>query len=86
MRSPDIAPAYTCGTYHRRGRAGCTSHHTRVDMLGAILKEYVKKVRDNSEGMLKGLEDFVKNETTELQENETTISLLQRYLTEVKEE
>lgn len=86
MSRPDIAPAYTCGTYHKRGRAGCTSHHTRVDMLDAILKEYVKKVRDNSEGMLKKLENSVKNEATELQENETTISLLQRYLTEAKEE
>ena len=24
MSRSDIAPAYTCGTYHRRGRAGCT--------------------------------------------------------------
>jgi len=27
----DMKPAYTCGTYHRRGRSGCTSHHIRVN-------------------------------------------------------
>ncbi len=86
MSRGDMAPAYTCGTYHKRGRKGCTSHHTRVDVLDAILKQYVKKVRDNSEDMLKKLETSVKNESAELKENETTISLLERYLAEAKEE
>ncbi len=86
MSRSDIAPAYTCGTYHKRGRKGCTSHHTRVDMLDAILKQYVKKVRDNSEDMLEKLEASVKSEATELKENETTVSLLERYLAEAKEE
>src|SRR5699024_8281575 len=44
----DLKPAYTCGTYHRRGTAGCTTHHIRVDKLDELVKLYVKKVRDNS--------------------------------------
>lgn len=86
MSRGDMAPAYTCGMYHKRGRAACTSHHTRVDMLDAIMKQYVKKVRDNSSGMIKRLESSIKNEATELQENESTISLLERHLLDAKEE
>ena len=33
MSRSDLKSAYTCGTYHRRGREGCTSHHIRVDKL-----------------------------------------------------
>ncbi|MCM1268656.1 MAG: recombinase family protein [Bacteroidales bacterium] len=86
MSRGDLAPAYTCGTYHKRGLKGCSSHHTRVDMLDAILKEYVKKVRDNSDDMIKQLENAIKNEATEVQENENTISLLERHLRDAKEE
>ncbi len=86
MSRGDMAPAYICGTYHKRGIKGCTSHHTRVDMLDAILKEYVKKVRDNSDDMIKQLEKTIKNEAVEVQENENTISLLERHLHDAKEE
>ena len=62
MSRKDLAPAYTCGTYHSRGLAGCTSHHIRVDFLDTVLKEYIKKVRDNSQYMLHILEEILKHE------------------------
>src|SRR5699024_12668188 len=40
MSRKDLKNAYTCGTYHRRGRSGCTSHHIRVDTLNDSLKSY----------------------------------------------
>lgn len=86
MSRADIALAYTCGTYHKRGLKGCSSHHTRVDMLDAILKQYVRKVRDNSDDMIKQLEVSIKNEATEVQENENTLSILERHLHDAKEE
>ena len=86
MSRGDLAPAYTCGTYHKRGRKGCTSHHTRIDVLDAILKQYVMKVRDNSSDMRKKLETSIKNEATEVEENENTLSLLERQLRDAKEE
>ena len=55
MSRSDLKPAYTCGTYHRRGRAVCTSHHIRADKLDELLKLYVKKVMDNSAQMLEQL-------------------------------
>ena len=63
----DLAQAYTCGTYHKRGRAGCTSHHVRIDFLDTVIKEYIKKVRDNSQSMLNVLNEVLSYEerTTE---------------------
>ena len=58
MSRKDLAEAYTCGTYHVRGLAGCTSHHVRADFLDSVLKEYVARVRDNSAAMLHILEDL----------------------------
>ena len=86
MSRGDIAAAYTCGTYHKRGLKGCSSHHIRMDVLDAILKQYVMKVRDNSNDMLKKLEASVKNEAAEIEENENTLSILERHLHDAKEE
>ena len=55
MSRADLRPAYTCGAYHRRGRAGCTSHHIRVDTLDEVLKTYVGLVRDRCAAMLEAL-------------------------------
>ena len=62
MSRKDLAEAYTCGTYHVRGLAGCTSHHVRADFLDSVLKEYVAKVRDNSTAMLRILEEVLSHE------------------------
>ena len=86
MSRSDIAPAYTCGTYHKRGLKGCSSHHIRVDFLDSIPKEYVKKVRDNSQDMIKELETSIKKESTEVKESENTFSLLESQLSDAKDE
>ena len=57
-----LADAYICGTYHRRGLKGCTTHAVRVDFLDDVLKEYIRKVRDNSASMIEILKDAIKNE------------------------
>ena len=56
------AEAYTCGTYHVRGVAGCTSHHVRADFLDKMLMQYVMRVRDNSASMLRILEEMLNHE------------------------
>ena len=55
MSRPDLKSAYTCGTYHRRGLAGCTSHHIRADKLDEILKLYVRRLMERSASMLERL-------------------------------
>ena len=63
MSRKDLKPAYTCGTYHRRGLKGCTSHHIRVDLLDELLKDYLRKLLDGSQAMIQKLnEDLAKEE------------------------
>lgn len=86
MSRQDLQPAYTCGTYHRRGKVGCTSHHIRVDKLDELLKHYITKVRDNSAEMLKQLEAVIKHQPEREQEIGLTIDSLERQLSESKEQ
>jgi len=77
MSRRDLAPAYTCGAYHSRGLKGCTSHHTRADLLDTLLKSYVQKVRDNSADMLDKLNESLKNEQEAVKETTNTLDMLQ---------
>lgn len=86
MSRPDIAPAYTCGTYHKRGLKGCTSHHIRVDFLDSLIKEYIKKVRDNSKDIIDELKESIKINGIELDENAITLNILTKNLEDSKNE
>lgn len=86
MSRPDLKPAYTCGTYHRRGRKGCTSHHIRVDKLDELLKSYIQIVRDNSTAILERLQDAIKQQPEREQEIGNAIDSLERQLAESKEQ
>ncbi len=80
MSRPDLAPAYTCGTYHRRGTSGCTSHHTRVDELDKALKRYVKRVRDGSQAILAQLNEAISHQEDDQKKVTGTIEALQKQL------
>ena len=86
MSRSDLQPAYTCGTYHRRGRAGCTSHHIRVDKLDELLKIYVQKVMDSSSAMLDRLNADLASETDDIAETEISADNLAKLQDELKEE
>lgn len=84
MSRPDIAPAYVCGTYHRRGKKGCTSHHTRVDMLDMLLKSYISMIKENSADMIRELEKAIKDEPVYIKKNTGTIDRLEAELETAK--
>ena len=86
MSRSDLAPAYTCGTYHRRGLKGCTSHHIRVETLDALVKDYVCKVRDNSSSMLERLNADLEKEQADIAETKRTEENLEALLLEKQEE
>ena len=86
MSRRDLRPAYTCGTYHRRGLSGCTSHHIRVDKLDELLKRYIQKVRDNSSGMLERLNADLAHEQEDVAETERATENLEQVLAEAQEE
>ena len=86
MSRSDLAPAYTCGTYHRRGLKGCTSHHIRVDKLDELLKSYVRKLADSSSAMLVQLNEELKRETEQVAETEQSADNLAEVLADLTEE
>nr|WP_325302117.1 stage V sporulation T C-terminal domain-containing protein [uncultured Dysosmobacter sp.] len=86
MSRSDLKSAYTCGTYHRRGREGCTSHHIRVDKLDELMKLYIQKVMDHSAGMLTQLNEDLSREEEDVAETEQSADNLAQVLTELQEE
>ena len=86
MSRSDLAPAYTCGTYHRRGLKGCTSHHIRVDRLDELLKSYVRKLADSSAAMLTQLNEELKREAEQVAETEQSADNLAEVLADLTEE
>ena len=86
MSRRDLRPAYTCGTYHRRGLSGCTSHHIRVDKLDELLKHYIQKVRSNSSGMLERLNADLAHEQEDVAETERAAENLEQVLAEAQDE
>ena len=86
MSRRDLRPAYTCSSYHKRGLKGCTSHHTRVDLLDDLLKRYVRQVKENSADMLDKLNASLKAESAEVKNNEETAVILQQQLDDAWEE
>ncbi len=86
MSRRDLAPAYTCGTYHRRGTKGCTSHHIRVDRLDDLLKSYVQKLMENSATMIEQLNSDLAKENDSVAETEQSADNLAEVLDELMEE
>ncbi len=86
MSRSNLKSAYTCGTYHRRGRAGCTSHHIRTDKLDELLKSYVRQVMDHSSNMLAQLNEDLAREQEDVHEAEQSADHLAEVLTDLQEE
>lgn len=86
MSRKDLKSAYTCGTYHRRGRAGCTSHHIRADKLDELLKIYVRRVMDHSAEMLRQLNEDLAREQEDVAETEQSADHLAEVLADLQEE
>ena len=86
MSRNDLKTAYTCGTYHRRGLAGCTSHHIRVDKLDELLKKYVRKVKECSAEMLAKLNEDLRREESNVVETEQSADHLAEILEDLREE
>lgn len=86
MSRPDLRDAYRCGTYHRQGLKGCTSHYIRVDVLDKLLKEYLRKVRETSADMIQILQNDIQKQDEDLAEKETAADNMEAVLEELQEE
>ena len=86
MSRSDLADAYRCGSYHRRGVKACTSHHIRADKLDELMKEYVRLVKANSAEMLAGLNADLAKESDDIHETEQSAAHLEAVLADLQEE
>ena len=86
MSRADLKDAYRCGTYHRRGLKACTSHHIRVETLDKILMEYLRKVRETSEQMIRQLNADICKEDDDIDEADRSEENLEEILSELQEE
>ena len=86
MSRRDLSAAYTCGTYHRRGRSGCSSHHIRVDKLDELLKIYVRRVMEHSYAMLEELNAELARQDSDVVETEQSADHLAQVMEELREE
>lgn len=86
MSRRELRPAYLCGTYHRRGRAGCSSHHIRTDKLDELLKSYVRLVMEHSRALLERLNEDLAHEQEDVQETEVSADRLAEVLADLQEE
>lgn len=86
MSRRELRPAYLCGTYHRRGRAGCSSHHIRTDKLDELLKSYVRLVMEHSRALLERLNEDLSHEQEDVEETEVSADRLAEVLRDLQEE
>ena len=86
MSRKDLKSAYTCGTYHRRGLKGCTSHHICVEKLDELLKIYVEKLMENSAAMIEELNRDLAKENDNIAETEQSADHLAEILDDLVEE
>lgn len=86
MSRRELRPAYLCGTYHRRGRSGCSSHHIRTDKLDELLKSYVRLVMEHSRELLERLNEDLSHEQEDVEETEVSADRLAEVLADLQEE
>ncbi len=86
MSRSDMQPAYTCGSYHRRGLKGCTSHHIRVDRLDFLLKSYLEQVKANAMSILEELNEEILHEDEDIVKTEDSADRLEELIEDLTEE
>lgn len=86
MSRGDMQLAYTCGSYHRRGLKGCTSHHIRVDRLDFLLKSYLEQVKANAVDLLDELNEEILREDKDVVQTEDSADRLAELIEDLTEE
>ena len=84
MSRPDLAAAYTCGTYHKRGLKGCTSHHIRVDVLDELLKSFIRLLKENCRSMIEELQKSIDEQPEREEQLGATLSDIEKRLDEAR--
>jgi len=81
--------AYYCGSYHRHGRAVCTSHHILVSVLDELVKQYILMIKQNADKVIDYLNSELSNTRKELNRIDNGLRIvetLKQELEKTKEE
>ena len=81
----DLAPAYICSTYHKQGKAHCTRHYIRVEVLDGIIREYLKAVKATCAEMIGKLEQEIATQEENQQQNSGLLEEIEQRITAEKE-
>ena len=81
----DLAPAYLCGTYHKQGKAHCTRHYIRVEVLDGIIREYLKAVKATCADIIGKLEQEIAAQEENQQQNGDLLEELEKRIAAEKE-
>ncbi|HNZ99248.1 recombinase family protein [Ruminococcus sp.] len=76
--------AYHCSGYHKHGLKVCTSHYIRTDVLDAILKSYILRVRENSSDMLEQLRESLRKQKRETRQSRSLAENINSEIEEAK--
>ena len=82
--NPNRPHGYICGSYHRRGLKGCTSHHIHRSALNEHIKSYITTIRDNLKNEIAGLD--VEHSKERIEQNRESILRLEKSLADAKSE
>lgn len=86
MSRPDLAAAYTCGTYHKRGLKGCTSHHIRVDVLDGLLKSFITLLKGNCQSMIEELQKSIDEQPEREEQLGATLGDIEKRLSDARKQ
>lgn len=85
MSRKDLAPAYVCGAYQKFGLRKCTAHHTRMDVLDGLLKQYVAQVKKHSLSIMNELNKAIESDVKTGANVGLTMSSIETQIEKVKE-
>ena len=86
MSRKDLKEAYRCGTYHKMGLRGCTSHHIRADVLDQVVRSFLTDVRFTCADTIDKLQKAIVGEADSVKANVDTVTMLTNQLEDAKEE
>ena len=81
----DLTPAYHCGTYHKRGKAHCTSHYIRTDVLDGVVRHYLEAVKTTCTELIVKLEKEIAQQAEKKKQDSDLLKDLEERIAAEKE-
>lgn len=80
--NPKRPDGYVCGSYHRRGLDGCTSHHIHRKRIDEEVKSFIREVRDSLQNEISDYS--IAGSARKAEQNKEKITRLEKEIEECK--